>query len=205
MLSNACASAKMEGMNRFRRLLFMLIIVAALTPVSCGDKPEKLVAQQDAEKPGEQTAAPSVEIEQELQNVRFSHSKGDKLQWVLEARTVEQAADGPIHLKSVEITYYSDDGKITVVTADAGLYDGAGRNATLRGNVVVETSDGGHVETSAIHWNQDSQALTGEGDVTMSRGGSTIKGRGFELRPELETFRIYHVDDGIIDKGDMNL
>jgi LPS export ABC transporter protein LptC len=109
-----------------------------------------------------------------------------------------------VDLQSVEITYYGDDGRRTVVTADVGLYDVAGRNATLRGNVIVETSDGGRVETSAVHWDQDEEKLSGAGEVIITRGDSIIRGKGFELLPENETLKILEVT-GIVREGDMNL
>lgn len=180
------------------------VLLAAFISVSCGSKPERLVVETRAEGPEHEPASPLVEIAQQLEDVRFSQSRGDRLLWKLEAKAVEQVADGPMSLERVEITYYSDDGRVTILTADAGLYNDAGHSAALKGNVTVNTSDGGRVETAAIEWNQEEQTLTGEGEVTISRGASTITGTGFELYTSEETFRIYQVG-GIIHKGDVNL
>lgn len=180
------------------------VLLAAFISVSCGGKPERLVVETRAEGPEHEPASPLVEIVQQLEDVRFSQSRGDRLLWKLEAKAVEQVMDGPMSLERVEITYYSDDGRVTILTADAGLYNDAGHSAALKGNVTVNTSDGGRVETAAIEWNQEEQTLTGEGEVTISRGASTITGTGFELYTSEETFRIYQVG-GIIHKGDVNL
>lgn len=189
-------------MKNLSFLLFLLVFTAAMPAASCSNKPEKLAAGEGFEEPDAKAGAPLAEVAQELHDVRYSQSKGDKLLWRLDAKTVEQAADGPIDLQSVEITYYGDDGRVTVLTADAGLYDDGG--ATLSGNVTVRTSDGGRVETASIRWDQNEQRLSGEGEVTISRGDSTIRGKGFELLATVETVKIYQVS-GIIRQGDMDL
>ncbi len=193
------------GDMRKSLLLFILSALAvSVAAASCSDKPPKLVARQGFERADVEDSVPLFEVTQELQDVRYSRSKGDELQWRLEAKTVAQTTDGPVQLESVEITYYADEDRTTIVTADAGIYDHVGQDATLSGNVTVTTSDGGRVETSTIHWDQKEQVLTGEGEVTISRGGSTIRGTGFELFPAAETVRIYQVG-GVIHQGDMGL
>jgi LPS export ABC transporter protein LptC len=179
-------------------------MLAAFSQASCSDKPEKLALRSEAEKAAEGATSPPVEVAQQLHGVRLSQSKGDKLLWKLEAKAVEQVAEGPIHLRDVIITYYSDGGRVTVVTADTALYDEAARNARLEGNVHVQTSDGSTVETTAVQWDQDTQIITGDGEVTISKGDSTITGKGFELRPSAESFKIHQVA-GEVHKGDANL
>jgi LPS export ABC transporter protein LptC len=192
-------------MNRLFRLIFILaILMASVHVVSCSDKPEKLVVPADTEKAEEEETSSPIGIAQQLQDVKFSQSKGDKRLWKLEAKAVEQVVDGPISLENIEITYYSDDGRVIVVTADTGLYSDAERNARLEGNVKVRTSDGGRVDTSAIQWDQETEVLTGDGDVTISKGNSTLTGTGFELRPSVESFKIYQVG-GILHRGDAKL
>ena len=191
-------------MNGYSRYIIAAIVCVALFQVSCDYKPDKLSADAGGEGTVPETASPLIEMAQQLENVRFSQSKGDRLLWKLEARAVEQAADGPIGLERVEITYYSDDNRVTVLTADAGVYDGAGRSAALSGNVTVNTSDGGRVETSDVKWDQERELLTGEGKVTISRGASSITGTGFELHPNEETFSIHQVG-GVLFKGDTDL
>lgn len=186
------------------RLLFTIGAVAAFALASCSSKPERLAVKTDPDKPTAKKAKQRVEVAQKLQDVRYSQSKDDKLQWELEANSVEQISGGSTDLENVKITYYSDDGKNTVLTADSGLYDTTSRNATLRQNVLVRTSDGNSLRTNVLKWSQQEELLRGEGDVTISRGNSVLRGRGFELSPALETFTIYQVE-GILHKGDMDL
>lgn len=184
--------------------LLALCAAASLALASCSDKPEKLAAGDEGNEPSPKKAVPLVKIVQQLEDVRYSQSKGDKLQWKLEARTVEQSMRGRTNLESVEITYYSDDGRVTVLTAESALYDENARNATLRGNVIVKTSDGGSLSTDSLKWDQEKEILQGEGKVRITRGGSIINGKGFELSPADETFRIYEVG-GTIHQGDWDL
>jgi LPS export ABC transporter protein LptC len=179
------------------------LVVAAFLQVSCDYKPDKLSADAGGSGTRPEAESPVIEISQQLKDVKFSQSKGEKLLWKLEAKAVDQTADGPIGLERVEITYYSEDGRVTVLTADAGVYDSSGRSAALRGNVTVNTSDGGRVETSEIEWDQERELLAGKGEVTISRGASSITGTGFELHPTEETFTIHQVG-GILYRGDMD-
>jgi LPS export ABC transporter protein LptC len=191
-------------MKSLSRVLFVVFSGFFLLDTSCSKKPEKLVIEEESVGPKEKQAAQPAGLAQHLQDVRYSQSKGGRLQWELAAKSVEQAGDGPTRLEEVKATYYSDDGRVTVVTADSGMYNAATGNANLQGNVTVATSDGNRVTTDALVWNQAKELLKGEGVVTMSRGNSVIKGRGFELSPEAETFKIYKVE-GTIHQGDMNL
>lgn len=190
----------MDKWSYFRALLS---IAAIAVLVSCSDKPEKLAAAPDVETPEEIPAETRPQASQELQGVRYSHSKGGNLQWELEAKSVAQVLDGPTNLEEVKIIYYSDDGQVVVLVADSGEYEDSTRNATLIGNVVVTTSNGDSLKTDALEWNQQEERLRGEGDVTMRRGQSIINGSGFELFPEIETVTIFDVD-GIIREGDVN-
>jgi len=190
-------------MDKWSYIRALLGIAAIVVLVSCGDKPQKLAVEPDAGEPGRNAGEPSPQVSQELQGVRYSHSKGGNLQWELEANSVAQVMDGPASLEEVKITYYSDDGGVVVLVADSGEYEDSTRNATLRGNVVVTTSNGDSLKTDALKWNQQEERLRGEGGVTMSRGHSIINGSGFELFPEIETVTIYDVD-GIIRQGDVN-
>jgi len=188
--------------------LFLILFLAVLSLISCSNKPEKLAPEADNNARTDEHIAgstgESADITQELHGVKYSESKEGRLQWELVAESVRQSGDGPTDLEDVTITYYSDDGRITVLTADSGQYESVERNAVLRGNVIVKTSDGNSLMTEAIKWNQQAETLRSEDEVIMQRGGSMLKGSGFELSPYLETFRIYNVE-GTIRQGDMDL
>lgn len=179
-------------------------LAVAFAIASCSNKPEKLVDQEDKILAGEKEPAKAADFSQELHGVKYTQSRDGKTQWELVANSVHQVADGPAKLMGVKITYYADDGKIVVLTADTGAYEASTRNISLEGNVVVNTSDGNHLNTDALKWSQKSETLNGEGDVTMTRGGSVIRGKGFELSPESETINIYEAS-GTVRQKEMNL
>ncbi len=188
--------------TRCSPLFIALFILIALG--SCSDEPEKLALPSTAERVPEQETGVSLEISQELQDVRYIQSKGGRLQWELVAKSVEQMMEGPTKLNDVRMTYYAEDGGTVVVTGDSGVYEPDTRNALLRGNVVVETSDGRRMRADVLKWDQEAGTLDGEGNVRITSGGSIIKGKRFHLLPELETFKIYQVE-GIVHKEDMDL
>ena len=176
--------------------------VAMLELAACSKKPAKLVEDTEPEKPVEDTDIQPARFGQELRSVRYAHSKNDKLQWELMAKFVEQVEDEATNLEDVKITYFGDDGIISVLTADEGRYENATQNAMVHGNVVLTRSDGDRVETDTLRWNQKKELLEGEGDVTITRRRTVIKGKGFELSPSRETFRILNVE-GVIHRGDI--
>ena len=190
--------------SRSLKPIFLMGLAVMFAIVSCSSKPEKLVEQEDKILAGEKEPAKSADFSQELSGVKYTQSRDGKPQWELVANGVHQVADGPAKLMGVKLTYYAEDGKIIVLTADTGVYEDSTRNVTLEGNVVVNTSDGNHLDTHALQWNQKSETLKGEGDVTMTRGGSVIRGKGFELSPKSETINIYEVS-GTVRQKEMNL
>ncbi|MBI5116255.1 LPS export ABC transporter periplasmic protein LptC [Candidatus Poribacteria bacterium] len=190
-------------MNNLRATLFFLPLVLTLfVSVSCDRKPEKLVPEKETEELPRQAEEPAG-LAQQLQDVRYSQTKDGRLQWELTAKSVQQVIEGPTSMQNVTMTYYAADGKATVLTADSGAYDSASNNAALRGNILVKTSDGGSVRTDVLEWNQKAGVLRGLGEVTITKGHTVIQGKGFELSPELETFKMYHVK-GTIHRGDVN-
>jgi LPS export ABC transporter protein LptC len=191
-------------MDNLPSRLPLVFVAVVFMVVSCSSKPEKLAIEADTDDRKIDGVGEAAAISQKLQGVKYSESKDGRLQWELVAESVRQADDGPTHLQDVEITYYSDDGKVTVLTADSGWYQSVERNALLRGNVVVRTFEGDTLMTDAIRWNQETEILSSEDEVIMKKGDSTITGRGFELFPRLEIFRIYNVQ-GTIHRGDVDL
>jgi LPS export ABC transporter protein LptC len=174
--------------------------------VTCGRKPEKLSADEGfgAEPIEQPEQAEPAEFIQELRDIKYTQSKDGRKQWELKATGVRQVLDGPTDLQHVTITYFGDDGETTTVTADAGAYDAATNNAELQGNVLVNTSDGAVISTDALHWDQQTELLTGKGNVKITRRSSIIEGKGFELSPEVETFTVFEVT-GVLRKGDTDL
>ncbi len=183
----------------------ILVVGFAVTfAIACSNKPEKLVEQEDKILAGEKEPGKSEAFSQQLHGVKYTQSQDGKPQWDLVADSVNQAIDGPAKLKGVKITYYANDGKIIVLTADTGMYEASTRDVSLEGNVIVNTSDGNHLNTQALKWDQKSGTLKGEGDVTMTRGDSVLRGKGFDLSPKSETINIYEAS-GTVRQKEMNL
>ncbi|MBI4830140.1 MAG: LPS export ABC transporter periplasmic protein LptC [Candidatus Lindowbacteria bacterium] len=191
-------------MENLRTRVFLLVLaLTASVLISCDGKPEKLAPEKEVGELSQPEAKKPPELVQQLQDVRYSQTKDGKLQWELAAKSVQQVMEGPTRMQDVKMTYYAADGKFTVLTADSGVYNSATNDAVLRGNIAVTTSDGSTVKTDALAWVQKAGVLRGKDNVTITRGRSVIRGNGFELSPEHETFKIYHVQ-GTIRGGDIN-
>jgi len=68
------------------------------------------------------------------------------------------------------------------VSADEGDMLKETKDVELRGNVVLETSDGLRLETPRLAWTAKEQRAWTEDPVTIYRGGVVVRGRGFESR-----------------------
>jgi LPS export ABC transporter protein LptC len=183
--------------------LAVIFFGIAATFVACGRAPEKLVVEPDSETAS--TGKPNLaDLAQELKDIKYTQSKDGKTEWELQAQGVQQALDGPTELQRVQITYYADDARVTVVTAETGIYETKTHDAELRGNVVVTTSDGATFSTDSLKWDQANGLLSGQGEVRITRGGSTILGKGFQLAPDAESVTLFQVE-GVIRQGEMKL
>jgi hypothetical protein len=63
---------------------------------------------------------------------------------------------------------FSKDGDWTV-TSDEGTLDNNRRDVSLKGNVIIRSSDGLEMRTPTLAWNNEQRALATDDDVQISR------------------------------------
>jgi LPS export ABC transporter protein LptC len=148
--------------------LFLSTVVGVLLAKSRGSKPEV----QDVSRTTADYRIKEVHLQEERANAH----------WQLDAAYGEVFEDqGKTVMKKVTIRI-DEPARAWTVNADEGEMWQATKDVTLRGHVVVVSSDGLRLETKRLNWAaKEQRAWTGD-PVTIWRNGVVAQGQGFESR-----------------------
>jgi LPS export ABC transporter protein LptC len=126
--------------------------------------------------------APS-KAEYRIKEVRLEEHGRDGTLWQLEAEygeIFEKEGKTAMRKVTVRVTQPSRQWKLS---GDEGELYQATKDVQLRGNVVLESSDGLRVETERVSWVAKEERAWSDDPVTIRYGeGVTINGTGFEVR-----------------------
>jgi LPS export ABC transporter protein LptC len=142
-----------------------------------------LVARSRTPRPPEALEPAPSKAEYRIKEVRLEEHGKDGTQWQLDAEygeIFEKQGKTSMRKVTVRVTQPSRQWKLS---GDQGDLYQATKDVELRGNVVLESSDGLRVETERVNWTAKDERAWGEEPVTIRYGeGVTIQGRGFEVR-----------------------
>ena len=186
-----------------RRLstLFLVCFLAVLAGLS-GVVAWKIVGRR-APAPVQQ---PPQQAEYQIKDVHINETLDGNLRWTLNADQAEvYDQKGITVMRKVVIQVFSQDGDWTV-TSDEGTLDNNRRNVTLKGNVVIRSSDGLEMRTATLGWDNERRTLATDDAVEISREGTTITGMGLAVQMQEETAAIRrNVRVVITDRAKSNL
>ena len=127
------------------------------------------------------------QAEYQIKDVRINETLDGNLRWTLEADQAEvYDQKGITVMRKVVIQVFSRDGSWTV-TSDEGTLDNAKRDVSLKGNVVIRSSDGLEMRAPTLAWRNDNRTLDTQDAVEIQRDGTTITGQGLIVRMQEET------------------
>ncbi|HEV8307849.1 MAG TPA: LPS export ABC transporter periplasmic protein LptC [Methylomirabilota bacterium] len=127
-------------------------------------------------------APPAQQADYRIQEVHVNETLEGNLRFTLDADRAEVFdKDQRTVMHKVVVRLFSKDGEWTL-TADEGVLDNAKRDVSLSGNVVVASNDGLRMTTQGISWRNDERHLYTDEAVEIKRAGTTITGRGLDLR-----------------------
>lgn len=130
------------------------------------------------------------QAEYQIQEVHINETLDGSLRWTLDADQAEvYDRRGVTVMRKVVIRLFSREGDWTV-TSEEGTLNNANRDVSLRGDVVVRSSDGLELLTPALAWVNEARVLRTDQSVTIRQGGMTVTGRGLEVRMQDETAEI---------------
>ncbi|MBM4127855.1 MAG: LPS export ABC transporter periplasmic protein LptC [Nitrospira sp.] len=153
--------------------------------------------------PVTQSVAPGA-IEQadaKISNFTFTQSKGNAIQWHVQAREARVfERERRALLSGVDITFYGEQGKEMTVSGEEGTLDIATKNLVLANQsdpMVVETQSGYTIYTNHVAWTDATKELHTNDAIRIVGHGVTVTGRGLLGRVDSEEFQILedvHVD-----------
>jgi len=167
-----------------RRLstIFLICFLAVLAGLS-GVVAWKVVGRR-APEPVRQ---PPQQAEYQIKDVRINETLDGNLRWTLEADQAEvYDQKGITVMRKVVIQVFSRDGSWTV-TSDEGTLDNDKRDVSLKGNVVITSSEGLEMRAPTLAWRNEKRTLDTEDAVEIQRDGTTISGQGLLVRMQEET------------------
>jgi LPS export ABC transporter protein LptC len=127
-------------------------------------------------------APPPQQADYRVNEVHISETLEGNLRWTLDADHAEVFdKDQRTIMRRVSIRVFSTDTEWTV-TADEGVLHNEKRDVALTGNVLVVSNDGLTLTTNELAWRNGERTLFTDDLVEIKRQGTTIVGRGLDVR-----------------------
>lgn len=156
---------------------FLLLFLAGMG----GTVYYRMKSLQRAEAPAQPQTA-----DYRIKDVHINETLQGDLRWQLDADQAEVFNDEKkTQMRYVKVTVFQKD-RVWVVTGDEGEMHNETRDVTVRGHVNVTSDDGLRLTSDDLHWKADAKRLWTDGPVTVTRGDTTITGRGFVTEIEAE-------------------
>lgn len=117
-----------------------------------------------------------------IREIHINETLEGNLRWTLDAEQADVFDKSQrTVMKKVVVTVFSKDA-VWTVTADEGTLDNEKRDVSVQGNVVVTSNDGLRIATTELAWRNEARHLYTDEAVEITRPGTTITGRGLDVR-----------------------
>jgi LPS export ABC transporter protein LptC len=140
----------------------------------------------------EQPPGPADSDEHPLQiTIYFPTTESDSgvVRYVLRARIARFYADDVTRLENLEVDFYDDGRKASVLRSREGFRDADGR-LRARGDVVVTAVEGGVLETDELYWDRERGKIRTDGPFKITEKGDVLTGIGLTTTPNLDLIEI---------------
>jgi LPS export ABC transporter protein LptC len=129
-----------------------------------------------------QPAPPGPQADYQVSEIHINETLEGNLRWSLDADRADvfDKTQETI-MRRVAVRVFSKEAEWTV-TAQEGVLDNQNRDVALKGDVVVTSKDGLRLTTESLRWRNKERALQTDDPVEITREGTTIRGRGLEVR-----------------------
>ncbi len=128
----------------------------------------------------------SEQADYRVKEIHINETLEGNLRWTLDADQAEVFdRDQRTVMRKVVVRVYSKDG-VWTVTGDEGTLDNDKRDVSLQGHVVVTSNDGLSMKAPELTWRNKDRTLFTNQAVEIQRAGTTINGRGLDVRMQEE-------------------
>jgi LPS export ABC transporter protein LptC len=140
----------------------------------------------------EQPPGPADADGQPLQITRnFTTTESDSgvVRYVLRARVARFYADDVTRLETLEVDFFDEGRKTSVLRSKEGFRDADGR-LRARGDVVVTAVEGGVLQTDELYWDRERGKIRTDGPFKITEKGDVLTGIGLTTTPNLDLIEI---------------
>jgi LPS export ABC transporter protein LptC len=134
----------------------------------------------------------------QLTNIRIGDTR-----WVLHADSASVFREKKrVEAQDVEIDFFEEDEHVSTLTADTGILQQVTDDLEARGNVIVESREGGILKTEVLYWDHQNALIHTDQYVEITKGDNVLTGVGLEADPGLDRIDIKEAVQGEIRDDD---
>ncbi len=172
-----------------KKIKFILITIALLTFILVmAALVRNSLIQHDFRQPDN---LPPEGVDMQLDNVHYEQTDQDaSKEWELNAESAQYfKGENRIVLQSIELTFFSKEGKAYKLTADNGELYTDSKDVRVSGNVFALTEEGYQVQTDSFQYNAEESKLFTNDRVTLKSKELDMTGKGMVV--DLEKEKLY--------------
>lgn len=176
-----------------KKIKFVLIAIASLTLilVMVALVRNSLVSHDTRPLDG----LPPKGVDMQIGDIHYEQTdKNASKEWELDAKSAQYfKGENKIVLQSIELTFFSGEGKVYKLTADDGELYTDSKDVNVSGNVVVLTEEGYHVQTDSFKYNAEERKIFTNDRVRLSSKELVMTGKGMVV--DLEKEKLYILEE----------
>jgi len=134
-------------------------------------------------------------VDMQIGDIHYEQTdKNASKEWELDAKSAQYfKGENKIVLQSIELTFFSGEGKAYKLTADEGELYTDSKDVKVSGNVVFLTEDGYHVQADSFKYNAGERKIFTNDRVHISGKELVMTGKGMVV--DLETEKLYILEE----------
>jgi LPS export ABC transporter protein LptC len=141
------------------------------------------------------SSAPSADLpDQVASDFNMSETDQGRVEWKLYAREASvYNARAVVAARGVRVDFFDDRGaRTSTLTSREGELNQVRHDMSVKGDVVVQTTDGVRLTTQSLRFVNDTQKIVSDEFVRIDRRGDVLTGYGFESDPNLQHYEFKH-------------
>ena len=134
-------------------------------------------------------------VDMQLKDVHYEQTNQNALkEWELNAQSAQYfKGENKIALRSIALTFFSDEGKVYKMSADYGELYTDSRDVKVSGNVVVVTDEGYRIKTDSFQYSAKERKIFTKDKVALSGKELVMTGKGMVV--DLEDERLHILEE----------
>ena len=134
-------------------------------------------------------------VDMQIGDIHYEQTdKHASKEWELDAKSAQYfKGENKIVLQSIELTFFSDGGKVYKLTADDGVLYTDSKDVNVSGNVVVLTEEGYHVQANSFRYDAEERKIVTNDRIRLRSKELVMTGKGMVV--DLEEEKLYVLEE----------